>query len=164
MAKRRRYQKRSPIWSWISFILFGAIISLLGYAVISKKSPSEVLNSLWSSDVSADDISRLSKKELIAKIEDMNLKVDELTSQLEECKNDDGYNKGIVETTSPTLNLRSEPSLESEIILRIPTQSKVSIMYYDERRLLLDGAMGQWCRIKYAEQEGWVWGNYVKEI
>ena len=132
--------------------------------MISKKSPSQVLNSLWRSDVPADDISRLSKKELIAKIEDMNLKVDELTSQLEECENDDGYKKGIIETSSPTLNLRSEPTLESEIILRIPTQSKVSIMYYDERRLLLDGAMGQWCRIKYADQEGWVWGNYVKEI
>jgi len=60
--------------------------------------------------------------------------------------------------------MRSEASLEGDIIIRIPTGSEVSILYYDERELLLDGAIGQWCKVKYADKEGWVWGNYIDPI
>jgi len=123
-----------------------------------------VIKSLWSSELPADDLRRLNKAELIQKIEDAQTTISNLETQLANCQNDDGYTKGIIETSSPTLNLRSEPSLESAILLKIPTQSKVSILYYDERELVLDGAMGKWCRVIYAEQEGWVWGNYIKEI
>ncbi len=164
MAKRRKYSKRSPIWTWVSFLVFGAIIALLGYSVISKKSPAAVIKSLWASDLPADDLRRLNKDELIQKLEESQGTISSLESQLADCKNDDGYTKGIIETSSPTLNLRSEPSLESAILLKIPTQSTVSILYYDERELVLDGAMGQWCRVVYADQEGWVWGNYVREV
>jgi len=132
--------------------------------VISKQSPASVVKSLWASDMPEDDLRRLNKEELISQIEENQKAISDLETELADCKNDDGFTKGLIETNSPTLNLRSAPSLESEIILKIPTRSKVSILYYDERELLLDGAMGQWCRVKYTDQEGWVWGNYVTEI
>ncbi len=164
MGKRRKYNKRSPFWSWLSFIIFGVIIALLGYSVVVKKSPAAVLSSLFSSDLPADDLRRLNKDELIQQVEEYQGAIANLENQLADCQNDDGYTKGIIETSSPTLNLRSEPSLESDIILKIPTKSKVSILFYDDRELVLDGAKGQWCRVIYAEHEGWVWGNYVREI
>ena len=164
MARRRKYNKRSPIWPWVSFIVFGAIIALLGYSVITKTSPAKVISSLFSSDLPADDLRRLNKDELIERIGASQGVISDLESQLADCKNDDGYTKGIIETSSPTLNLRSDPSLESDIIFKIPTNSKVSILYYDEKELLLDGAMSKWCKVSYADQEGWVWGNYLREV
>jgi len=164
MARRNRYQKRSAVWSWVSFLIFGAIIVLLGYSAFTRKSPAKVIKSMWASDLPEDDVRRLNKSELITKLEEAEAQISDLEIQLQSCKTDDGYTKGVIETSSPTLNLRSDPSLESEILLRIPTNSRVSILYYDERRLILDGAMGQWCRVKYVDQEGWVWGNYVREV
>jgi len=164
MARRRSYSQRSKVWPWISFIVFGLVVVLLGYSVIKKQSPAEVLKNLFASDMEEGDIRRLSKSELIYLVKEKEVIINNLSSDLEKCQNGDGYQKGIINTTSNTLNMRSAASLESEIVIRIPTGSQVSILYYDERQLLLDGEMGQWCRIKYADQEGWVWGNYIDKL
>ncbi len=161
MARRRSYKEKSKIWPWVSFVVFGLIVGLLGYSVITKQSPVNVLKTMFASDLSPDDLRRLDKSDLIALVEQRDADIAALSEELEQCKTGDGFQKGIINTSSATLNMRSEASLESEIVIRIPTGSKVSILYYDERQLFLDGAMGQWCRIKYADQEGWVWGNYV---
>lgn len=119
---------------------------------------------MFASDLASDDIRRLTKTELVALVEEKEATLVALNEELNQCKTGDGFQKGIINTSSATLNMRSEASLESEIVIRIPTGSKVSILYFDERQLFLDGAMGQWCRIKYADQEGWVWGNYLDKL
>ena len=164
MTRRRSYRKRSKIWPWVSFVVFGLILSLLGYSVFTKQSPVEVLNQLLASDLPPDDIMRLDKSELVALVNEKDASLRSLQEELDQCKAADGFQKGVINTSSATLNMRSEASLESEIVIRIPTGSQVSILYFDERQLFLDGAMGQWCRIKYADQEGWVWGNYVDRL
>lgn len=164
MARRRSYKEKSRIWPWVSFVVFGLIVALLGYSVLTKQSPVHVLKTFFASDLSPDDIRRLNKTELVSLIEQKEEDITSLRQELDRCKTGDGFQKGIISTSSATLNMRSEASLESEIVIRIPTGSKVSILYYDERQLFLDGAMGQWCRIKYADQEGWVWGNYVEKL
>lgn len=163
MARRRRYSKSSRIWPWVSFIVFALILALLGFSIINKQSPAQVLSSLFGSDLPADDLRRLDKNELVELVTQKNLELNQLKKELQKCIEDDGFRKGIISTSSSTLNMRSEPSLESAVLLEIPTGSQVSILYYDDRQLFLDGAMGQWCKIKYADQEGWVWGNYISQ-
>ena len=164
MARRRSYKERSKIWPWVSFVVFGLIVALLGYSVFTQQSPVKVLKTMFASDLASDDIRRLTKTELVALVEEIEATLVALNEELDQCKTGDGFQKGIINTSSATLNMRSEASLESEIVIRIPTGSKVSILYFDERQLFLDGAMGQWCRIKYADQEGWVWGNYLDKL
>ena len=164
MARRNRYKERSKIWPWVSFVVFGLVATLLGYSVIKKESPAAVLKSIFASDLAEDDVRRLSKTELVRLAEEQSLKIVELEGALQSCQAGDGYQKGIIKTSSASLNLRSEASLESDILIKIPVGSQVSIVYYDDRELFLDGAMGRWCRIKYADQEGWAWGNYVEKI
>ncbi len=118
---------------------------------------------MFTRDLDPNDHNRLTKKELVILVEQQESKIALLESDLEECLDNDGFKKGIITTESSTLNMRSEPSLESDVLLRIPSGSTVSILYYDDRQLMLDGDIGQWCKIKYADQEGWIWGNYVKE-
>ena len=65
---------------------------------------------------------------------------------------------------SETMNMRSKPSLISEIIMRIPANSEVEIMYYDTETFFLENKADKWCRIKYAGTEGWVWGNFIEEF
>ena len=85
-----------------------------------------------------------------------------LLNELKALNEDDGLSKAIINVNTSSLNMRQEPSLESEVLIRIPNGSRVSILYFDEEQLFLEGAMGQWCKIKYADQEGWVWGNYLQ--
>ena len=65
---------------------------------------------------------------------------------------------------SETLNMRSGPSLSSSIVLRIPANAEVNIMYFDTQTFYLNGEAGRWCRISYAGTEGWAWGNFIREI
>lgn len=81
--------------------------------------------------------------------------------QLAECQESNRASKGVINTETASLNMRSAPSLTSDILIKIPNGSQVDILYYDDEELVLDGAIGSWCKVVYAGQEGWVWGNYL---
>lgn len=164
MARRKRNQNRSRIWRWISFAVFAAILSLLSYSVIQKKSPAEVLQKLFSKKGNADPLLAMSKSELREALVQNQSELAKTQELLELCQSNDGYTKGVISTSSNSLNMRSEASLDGSILMRIPNGSSVSILYYDDEELFLDGSVGRWCRIKYADQEGWVWGNYIDEL
>ncbi len=151
------------MWTWISFIVFGLIITLLATALIQKTSPAQVLDSLWQKyqNPEVSSVAKLNKQELRSLVYRQDSIIQTLENALEDCRHDDGYNKAYVATETESLNLRSEPNLSSSIILRIPNKSRVSILYYDDIEYYLDGANGKWCRIRYGDQEGWVWGNYL---
>lgn len=102
-----------------------------------------------------------SRKYLQQKLDTKTLLIDSLSSALDEEKNKSPYRTAIVETTANSLNLRSLPNISSEVIIKIPDSSAVKVLYFDEEVLVLDGVTGKWCKIKYADQEGWVWGNYL---
>lgn len=160
-SRRKRYRQRSKVWPWISFVVFSMVLMLLGYSIYKKESPAAVIKSLFKSDLPADDPRRLNKKELMVLLTTKDQQIAKLEEELNACILDDGFKKATISTTASTLNMRDDASLSGEVIVKIPNGSKVSILYFDERELLLDGAMGQWCKVKYAGKEGWVWGNYL---
>lgn len=161
MSRRNRYKERNRIWPWVSFIVFGAILSLLGYSIVKKVSPVEAMKTIFSGGEDKDSIYSASKKELIVMVKERDVRITTLEEELSILKSNNGFKRGVITTSSNTLNMREAATLSSSVIVKIPNGSTVSILYYDDQQLFLDGAMGQWCRIRYADQEGWVWGNYV---
>lgn len=129
-------------------------------ASIKDKSPTSLLGDAYAW-VLGNDSPNPNKAELRFIIDQKSLTIDSLSNTIEELQNKSPYRTAIVNTTANELNLRSQPNLSSEVVIKIPDSSAVKILYFDEETLILDGETGKWCKIRYADKEGWVWGNYL---
>jgi len=125
------------------------------------KSPIELFSDVYYWVVGKDSPHK-SRSELKSIIESKQDLADSLAFELKEIQNKSPYRTALVKTTANSLNLRAEPSLSSEVVIQIPDSSAVEILYFDEKVLVLDGIAGKWCKVKYADQQGWVWGNYLE--
>lgn len=162
MSRKRKYNARSPIWTWISFIVFALIITLLASALIRKESPAEVLRSLYERYTSSmSEVDRMSKKKLRSVVKEQRATIDSLALALESFQQKNVSKTAYISTQSESLNMREEPSLSSSVIMKIPNRSKVTILHCDNTEYYLDGANGVWCRISFDDMDGWVWGNYL---
>ena len=163
MQNRKIKARNQKILRWTGYILSSLTILLLAASLITNQSPATVIKSLWG-DMSGytDDPMKMNKKTLRRYVLQQNSIIDSLNLALEDCSGRKGQ-KGIVEVDAPTLNMRSDPSLSSNIVLKIPNGTEVIINYYDTERYYLDGVQGQWCNITHAGNTGWVWGPYVKK-
>ena len=161
MINRKRKARRRKIVKWSSIVILVTFISLFLSSLIFKKSPSEVLKNFWG-DVSGntDDPNTMNKKTLRNYILKQELLIDSLSNALDTCNNR-RIRVGTVNVSTPTLNMRSGPTLSSEIIIRIPNGTEVSVNYFDPEVYYLDGIEGQWYNITHANQVGWVWGPYI---
>lgn len=160
MAKRR-YGEKEPnkALRWIYFVIFLLIAAWLLGSILAKKSPANTLKSIFSK-IPGDN--ELPCEELLIRKDSI---IKELEAQLAHGGGQTiSSGRGMVIIDSRTLNMRNKPSLSSEILLKIPANSEVEILYYDTKTYYLEGLPGKWCRIKYADTEGWVWGNYIKAI
>jgi len=86
VARNRRNKYQSPIWSWISFIIFGFLILLFGTSIWHRKSPAKVIKTWFSSAPSEDPIYNMSKSELRIYASDQQMRLDSLTERLELCQ------------------------------------------------------------------------------
>ena len=157
MAKPRYGQKRTnPLIKWGYMVLFGAVSLWLLISIITKQSPTNVLSSFFSKlpnpVTKNQELLLIQKDSLIAALE----------TELQDCKGTSKFKRGLVIIDSETMNMRSKPSLISDIVLRIPANSEVEIMFYDTETFFLEGKAGKWCKIRYAGTEGWVWGNFIQ--
>jgi len=59
------------------------------------------------------------------------------------------------------LNLRSKPSDKSSIVTKIPNGSRVQILGYDDKEVIVNGETGKWCNIEFKDTIGWAWGNFI---
>ena len=159
--QKRRRQKDSIGYKWILPTVMAILLLWIISSSMRGKSPTEFLSDVyyWVVGTDSPDKSRAELKTIILTTE---FTIDSLSSALEELKNKSPYRTAIVKTTANSLNLRSEPNLSSEVVIKIPDSSAVKILYFDEEVLVLDGETGKWCKIKYADKEGWVWGNYLE--
>jgi len=159
--QKRRRQKGSIGYKWILPTALALLLLCVIGSSMRGKSPTEFLSDIYYWVVGTDSPNK-SRSELKTIILANEFTVDSLSSALEELKNKSPYRTAIVKTTANSLNLRSEPNLSSEVVIKIPDSSAVKILYFDEEVLVLDGVTGKWCKIKYADKEGWVWGNYLE--
>lgn len=167
MAAQRRYGEtpKSRILRFLYFFLFGITAIWLLASIVFKTSPVELISSsvnkieekVSESIPNADLIdqeTKMHKDSLINKLKD----------ELAICKGEKSYSKAMVIINSNHLNMRDKASLSSSIVMQIPAESIVDILYYDTETFYLEGKPGKWARIKYANEEGWVWGNFLKQM
>jgi len=130
-------------------------------SLITNQSPTSIMSDLWG-NVSGfnEDPMKMNKRTLRQYVIRQNHVIDSLSTELKSCIGKRGQ-KGIVSVDAPTLNMRSNPSLSSDIIIKIPNGTELIINYYDTERYYLDGVQGQWCNVTHAGNTGWVWGPYV---
>lgn len=138
--------------------LFGLVCIWLLTSIILQKSPTEVLSNAFSK---LPNPTSEAKNKVIAQ---KDMTIDSLQQALNDCQASSGFTKALVVIDGTTLNMRDEASLTSQIVMKIPSDSEVDIMFYDTETYYLNGEAGKWCRIRYAGKEGWVWGNFLREI
>jgi len=160
MDRRRRRRGDVPIMKYLIYGGVGGMALWLFLSIIKQKDPSTLLKSGLAS-LQGDTINRYMGVEdyqfLISQKDSIILSLTDKIDELEAS----AYGIATVNVDSPTLNMRSDPSLVSSIVFKIPNGAAVEVQYYDTRKLILNGKQGQWCRIKYADLEGWVWGNFL---
>jgi hypothetical protein len=159
--QKRRRQQNSVGYKWILPTALAITLLWVIGSSMRGKSPTEFFSDVYYWVVGAESPNK-SRSELKTIILGNEFTVDSLSSALEELKNKSPYRTAIVKTTANSLNLRSQPNLSSDVVIKIPDSSAVKILYFDEEVLVLDGETGKWCKIKYADKEGWVWGNYLE--
>jgi len=158
--KSKKRRKENNNGKYILPLLFLVLVVWFLIASIKDKSPTALLSDayLW---IVGEESKNPNKAQLNAIIDQKTLLIDSLSNRIEELQNKSPYRTAIVNTTANELNLRSQPNLSSDVVIKIPDSSAVKILYFDEEVLVLDGETGKWCKIKYADKEGWVWGNYL---
>jgi len=159
MAKARYGQKQhNPIFRWIYLVLFVFSAIWLTTSIIAQKSPTEVLSSFFSV---IPNPSGKNHEKVLAEKDSI---IAELERQIAAFQGLGKYKRGMIIVDSETMNLRSEPSLVSKVVMRIPANSEVEVMFYDTKTYYLNGKAGKWCKIRYAGTEGWAWGNFIEEF
>ena len=158
--KNTRRRKESNNGKYILPLLLFLVSVWSIMSSIKDKSPTALLSDVYSWVV-GQETTNPNKAELKEIIDQKSNTIDSLSSVIEELENKSPYRTAIVNTTANELNLRSQPNLASDVVIKIPDSSAVKILYFDEEVLVLDGETGKWCKIKYADKEGWVWGNYL---
>jgi len=138
--------------------LFFLISLWLIISIIMSKNPTEILSNAFSK---IPNPTNTEKNSIIASKDSL---IVSLETQLADCQGINNFTKAIVIIDGSTLNMRNEPSLTADVVMRIPASSEVEIMFYDTETYYLNGQSGRWCRIRYASTEGWVWGNFIREI
>ena len=158
MSKRKRNKAPNRNLRIASTALFLLIVLWFIISIVNNRNPLSVLQG-GLSKISNDESSQL--LEQIAQKDSL---IAELKSKLANYEGANINRRALVIIDSETLNMRSGPSLSSNIITKIPANSEVQLLYYDVNTFYIDAEAGKWARIKYGGNDGWVWGNYLREI
>ncbi len=158
--KKKKRKKESNNGKYILPLLLFLVTSWSIISSVKDKSPTALIADAYGW-ILGKEVSNPNKAELKVIIDQKSYLIDSLSNTIEELQDKSPYRTAIVNTTANELNLRSQPNLSSEVVIKIPDSSAVKILYFDEEVLVLEGETGKWCKIRYADKEGWVWGNYL---
>jgi uncharacterized protein YgiM (DUF1202 family) len=165
---KRRYRKKQTsdtnIFSWIYFGIFAIITLWLLSSIYFKKSPTKILQNWGQETDTVKNTEPLTCDSLLSKIELQDLEIQQLRRSLSDCVQNQSFPSAMINIDNSVVNMRSEPSLNSDILLKLKDSSEVKILYYDTESFFLEGKEGKWCKIRYANKEGWVWGNFLEEL
>ncbi len=159
---KRKKKNKNKLWIGLLIILLTLMVSITGMSIYFKQSPDVTSKYLWHK-ISGDP-SELppTTDSLLAEISNKNILIDSLSNALKKYERVNIHKKALINVESGTLNMRSKPNLASDIIIRIPDSSYVDVLYFDLNYYYLNGNRGRWCKIKYADKEGWVWDGFLE--
>ena len=159
--KRRNKNGKTAIRLLTAFSLI--LVLIIAVSIYVAKAPDEAIPYLWNK-ISGDtlvEVEKPSPDSLLKIIERKDLLIDSLRGELDKYSQKTGHKKALV-TVGTTLNMRDKASLSSNIIARIPDSVYVDVLYYDTKFYYLNGQRGRWCKVRYADKEGWVWDGFLK--
>lgn len=165
MSNPKRYggQKRSAALRYLYFIIFGLLAAWLIASIVFAKSPIDLVrNSVSTIGDKVGKVGDVKHSPSIAAEKDSI--INKLENDLAICRGEKSFHKAMVMIDSKHLNMRADPSLNASVVMQIPAESMVDIYYYDTKTYYLEGIAGNWAKIRYADQEGWVWGNFLVKI
>jgi len=155
-SRKRSKKSQFPWWSWVIGILF----LWLCYSIYDGKSPTQSITDLYRNILGKEQL-YMSPKQKDAAVKVYTDSINALNIFIRKQAEFTPFRKAIVNTENNSLNLRLESNITSEVVIKIPDSSIVEVIYFDEEIFVLEGEPGKWCKIRYADKEGWVWGNYV---
>jgi len=157
--KRRKENKGKKLLGWLYLVLFALVVIWFVVSIVKKKNPLDVLQGGFS------QLSHNSTTALQREILQKDSIIEELRNRLAayEGKQIDPR-RALVIISTDALNMRSGPSLNTNILAKIPANSEILLLYYDSNTFYIDNQSGKWAYIRYGDTEGWVWGNYIREI
>ncbi len=147
-----------------TFLLFVSSIWLF-LSIIADRSPLRTVTSigdLFSN--SPDPVSHYSRDLLLAEVKKRDRSIDSLENVIDDFSVIREKDQAIVMIESDKLNVRESPNIQSEVLFRIPDSTLVNILMFDTEPYHIDGKSGNWCKIEYESEQGWVWGNYLKKV
>ncbi len=165
MTKKAYYKKQKQGFDPknITYILLPLLVIWLATAMITNKTPLAVFGkSLALEGPGLVENSNRSKDLVLTEEKDSIIR--HLEVELEKCQGGRKYIKARVQIEGEYLNMRDKASLTGNVVMRIPAQATVNILFYDARTYYIDNEAGKWCRVAFAGEEGWVWSNYLEEI
>lgn len=160
MYRNRRRRNQVPLRKYLYYGFLGTMSVWFLASIIAGQSPTTLVKYYWAKITNQDLTPYRSANELSTLLLSKETEVEALHARIDSMESSQ-YNIATVSVDSPTLNLRSANTLNSEILFKIPNGAAVEILYYDTENLILKGKTGQWCKVKYADKEGWVWGNFL---
>jgi len=144
---------------WLLYAIFGLITTWLLASVYFKKRPKDLFDKENPSKVPAVNVEKL-----LVDNAAYTAQIHKMEKELKKCRGNQGYPPARVNIKSSYVNMRDDASLTSSVIAKLADSTLVRIMYYGTETFFLEGKQGKWCRIQYADKEGWVWGNFLEEI
>ncbi len=147
----------------LTFLLVVSIIWLF-LSMIADRSPLRTVSSIGEMfSESPDQISHYSRDGLLNVLKQRDRTIDSLNLVIQDFSVIRKKDVAIVNIDSDKLNVRSKPSIQSEVLFQIPDSSLVNILLFDSETYVVGGESGSWCKIEFNSEVGWVWGNYLKK-
>ncbi len=156
--KRRVDQKTRKLLRWLYLIVFSVIVIWFVISIIQQRNPLDILQSGYAK------ISYEQSNNLEQQLAEKDSIITELQNKLAVYEGSNINRRALVIINSESLNMRAGPTLSSNIIIKIPANAEVQLLYYDSKTFYINNEAGKWARIKYGDVEGWVWGNFLREI
>lgn len=165
MSSRQRYSSRNTKsnipYSWILLALAALWIAVASFV---QKSPVSIFKDAYNNLVGDSTNITKTHNEWLVVAAQKDSSITSLETKLDKCKNASPYLNGTIDINDDFVNMRSEANLSSSILTKVPNGAGVVILYFDTKEYFWDGKMGKWGKVKYADLEGWIWGNYIKVI
>lgn len=111
-----------------------------------------------------DPVSHYSRDQLLTTVQNRDRQIDSLEKVIDSFKVIEENDYARVEIDSDELNVRSAPSINSQVKFKIADSTIVEILLFDSESFVIAGESGKWCKIDYAGEQGWVWGNYLQKV
>jgi len=158
---RHRSSPRNKYTIWLLTFLLLLSVLIIGASIYFHQAPNKTSKYIWSKITGEDVELEPTVDFLVKELDSKNKLIDSLSSKLKTYEKINIHKKALVNVETGTLNMRDKPILASSIIARIPDSSFVDVLYFDTKTYYLGGKSGRWCKIKYADQEGWVWDGFI---